>query len=93
MEKDTSTEKKAVSIPGFLAANMSSADLIKIFQGQERDRKMQLLISEIQNAGYDCADFTKFVNSQPALLQGSDSSKVNKIDLDCNYILCNIFNS
>ena len=47
MEKDTSTEKKAVSIPGFLAANMSSADLIKIFQGQERDRKMQLLISEI----------------------------------------------
>ena len=47
MEKDTS-KKASISIPGFLAANMSSADLIKIFQGQERERKMQLLISEIQ---------------------------------------------
>ena len=46
MEKDTS-KKTSLSIPGFLAANMSSADLIKIFQGQERERKMQLLVSEI----------------------------------------------
>ena len=30
MEKDT-VKKASVTIPGFLAANMSSADLIKIF--------------------------------------------------------------
>jgi hypothetical protein len=36
---DAQSKTKPFKIPGFLAANMSSADLIKIFQDREKLRK------------------------------------------------------
>jgi uncharacterized protein YvpB len=72
-------------------SQLSTSDLIKVYQAQERQKKQLYLVAEIQVHGYDVHEFTKYVGYLRAVMRQSeiaqdDTKRINKVDIESKQI-------